>query len=90
MSLRGCSGRGISGGRFRVFVAGVQRTVSEPQAFRAERLFVAPVAPRKTWTGPSTFEYLVVCGVLVHGVRYTVHVQLRKSLSGVLGKSDLL
>jgi hypothetical protein len=42
---------------------------------------------------PSTFEYLVVCGyntavyLYISGV---VYVQLRKSLSGVLGKSDLL
>ena len=53
-------------------------------------------APRKRmeWCPwPSTFEYLVVCGydtavyLYISGV---VYVQLRKSLSGVLGKSDLL
>lgn len=38
---------GVSG----FLVAGeVQRTVSEPQVFRAERVSVGPIAPRKTWT----------------------------------------
>ena len=44
----------------------------------------APVAPRKTWSGrvhSSTLWYAVYL--------YIRHVQLRKSLSGVLGKSDL-